>query len=204
MNGIEEKHGPTNVHFQIYDGSCHDLPLFSMTTPARGMFRAIASFARFCTPTAPGSLHINTPANSKLVAKSSASSLRNNASGGPMTDTPQSLSPVKARNDSLRADTLVIPRSVSPMAAEGSRASSRHSTTRGDHSDTEDAQSSRSLPRFRPDRGPAGDDAGPRFGAEEASKDSRAKPGEAGYSGIYDGENVSPPVVHLSPQKSDD
>ncbi|RXK39917.1 hypothetical protein M231_02851 [Tremella mesenterica] len=55
---IESKHPPTNVHLQVYDGACHDLPLFSMTKSARGVFRAIASFCRFCTPSAPGSLNV--------------------------------------------------------------------------------------------------------------------------------------------------
>ncbi|WVQ79674.1 hypothetical protein IAT38_001774 [Cryptococcus sp. DSM 104549] len=58
LQGIEERYGPTNVHLQVYDGACHDLPLFSMTHTSRGCFRAIASFARYVTPSAPGSLYI--------------------------------------------------------------------------------------------------------------------------------------------------
>ncbi|WVN87708.1 uncharacterized protein L203_102896 [Cryptococcus depauperatus CBS 7841] len=58
LNGIENRYGPTNVHLQVYDGVCHDLPLFSMSKPARGCFRAIASFVRYVTPSAPGSLYI--------------------------------------------------------------------------------------------------------------------------------------------------
>ncbi|WVF71169.1 hypothetical protein IAT40_005967 [Kwoniella sp. CBS 6097] len=69
LQGIEERHGPTNVHLQVYDGVCHDLPLLSMTRPARGAFRAITSFARYVTPSAPGSKYIsrsrpNTPRTS--------------------------------------------------------------------------------------------------------------------------------------------
>lgn len=41
------------VHLQIYDGVCHDLPLFSFTTPAKYCFRAMASFAKWVT-TPPG------------------------------------------------------------------------------------------------------------------------------------------------------
>nr|XP_019007535.1 uncharacterized protein I206_07797 [Kwoniella pini CBS 10737]OCF46316.1 hypothetical protein I206_07797 [Kwoniella pini CBS 10737] len=59
LHGIEEKHGATNVHLQVYDGVCHDLPLLSMTRPSRGAFRAIASFARYVTPSAPGSRYIS-------------------------------------------------------------------------------------------------------------------------------------------------
>lgn len=50
------------MHLQVYDGEsftvtliigvCHDLPLFSMTRSARGAFRAIATFARYVTPSA--------------------------------------------------------------------------------------------------------------------------------------------------------
>lgn len=58
LEEIESRYGPTNVHLQVYDGVCHDLPLFSMTTAARGCFRAIASFARYVTPSTPGSLYI--------------------------------------------------------------------------------------------------------------------------------------------------
>ncbi|WWD17016.1 hypothetical protein CI109_101452 [Kwoniella shandongensis] len=59
LQGIEKKHGPTDVHLQVYDGVCHVLPLFSMTKPSRGVFRAISSFARYVTPSAPGSLYIS-------------------------------------------------------------------------------------------------------------------------------------------------
>ncbi|WVQ67321.1 uncharacterized protein L199_005517 [Kwoniella botswanensis] len=59
LDGIEEKYSATNVHLQVYDGVCHDLPLLSMTRPSRGAFRAIASFARYVTPSAPGSRYIS-------------------------------------------------------------------------------------------------------------------------------------------------
>lgn len=176
-----------------------------MTTPARGMFRAISSFARFCTPGAPGSLHINTPSNSTFtsvsgVSKDSMTSTLNTTSTErterPMTDTPQVLTPVQGRNDHLRGDTLDITRTASPVPqdeAGPSRPSSRQSTHVDDMTDDEGEgdRLSRSLPRTKPSRGPGGDDAGPRFGAEDASKDSRAKPGEAGHPGIYSGDNVS-------------
>jgi hypothetical protein len=54
----------------------------------------------------------------------------------------------------------------------------------------------RALPKERARTGPVEDEAGPRFGVEDASKDSRAKPGEAGHSGIYNGDNVR---LSLSP-----
>jgi hypothetical protein len=206
--GIEEKYGPTNVHFQIYDGTCHDLPLFSMTTPARGLFRAIASFARFCTPAAPGSLHINTPANSRLATSRMSGTSTPILSVEPLsmlerpvTDTPQALRPVKGRNDTLRGDTLVIPpvASSSKLSSGTGTGRSRQSTRFDDSApgsdvegvDGEGDKEARALPKERPTNGPPGDEAGPRFGAEDASQDSRAKPGEAGHSGIYNGEMVS-------------
>ncbi|GAA5871840.1 hypothetical protein JCM3774_000316 [Rhodotorula dairenensis] len=48
-----KQYPPTKVHLQIYDGICHDLPLFSFTTPAKYCFRAMASFAKWVT-TPPG------------------------------------------------------------------------------------------------------------------------------------------------------
>lgn len=176
-----------------------------MTTPARGLFRAIASFARFCTPDAPGSLHINTPANSRLIPRApgtstpaySAEPLSMTMTSMSMTDTPRALSPVSGRNETLRGDTLLIPPAeLSSLHGEQSRRSSRHSVmgdVSGPPSDTdgEDESGSRPLPPTKPASGPPGDDAGPRFGEEDASLDSRAKPGEAGHSGIYNGENVS-------------
>lgn len=40
---------PPQVHLQLYDEVCHDLPLFSFTTPAKYCFRAMASFAKWVT-----------------------------------------------------------------------------------------------------------------------------------------------------------
>ena len=63
-----------------------------------------------------------------------------------------------------------------------------------------DVDESRPLPPTKPASGPPGDDAGPRFGEEDASLDSRAKPGEAGHSGIYNGENASRLSAHSEKQ----
>lgn len=40
---------PLQVHLQVYDGVCHDLPLFSFTVPAKYCYRAISSFIKFVT-----------------------------------------------------------------------------------------------------------------------------------------------------------
>ena len=39
----------SQVHLQIYDGVCHDLPLFSFTVPAKYCYRAVASFIKWVT-----------------------------------------------------------------------------------------------------------------------------------------------------------
>ncbi|KAF9446511.1 alpha/beta-hydrolase [Macrolepiota fuliginosa MF-IS2] len=51
LQGIEERHPqPTSVHLQVYDGTCHVLPvLFLFSTPAKYCFRAMASFTKFVT-----------------------------------------------------------------------------------------------------------------------------------------------------------
>jgi hypothetical protein len=183
-----------------------------MTTPARGLFRAIASFARFCTPDAPGSLHINTPANSRLIPRTSGTSTpvyhTEPLSITSMTDTPQALSPVGGRNETLKGDTLLMPpaeMSSGSHDSDRSGASSQHSTvadvsgppSEAGNEVVADTDGSRPLPPTKPASGPIGDDAGPRFGEEDASLDSRAKPGEAGHSGIYNGESVSRPSYGL-------
>jgi len=121
---------------------------------------------------------------------------------------PRALSPVE-RSDTLKTDTLSIP-SAGRRESHDSGGTSRSTSVGMDISgpptdseaeaETEEADGSRSLPPVRARTGPPGDDAGPRFGVEDASKDSRAKPGEAGHSGIYNGENVSDipsPLLHI-------
>nr|XP_018262748.1 uncharacterized protein I303_04228 [Kwoniella dejecticola CBS 10117]OBR84906.1 hypothetical protein I303_04228 [Kwoniella dejecticola CBS 10117] len=136
LHGIEEKHSSTNVHLQVYDGVCHDLPLLSMTRPSRGAFRAIASFARYVTPSAPGSRYISrsfpaTPKGSKDgTPRGSTSNPSNrgtlhslstdNSAGVPstpitndqkiiegvLTDTPAALSPKQSTMSSKKPPIL--------------------------------------------------------------------------------------------------
>lgn len=40
---------PTEVHLQVWDATCHVLPMLYFTTPAMHMFRAIASFNKMVT-----------------------------------------------------------------------------------------------------------------------------------------------------------
>ncbi|KAH7097493.1 alpha/beta-hydrolase [Auriculariales sp. MPI-PUGE-AT-0066] len=50
LQDIEGRGGPTKVHLQIYDDTCHVLPLFSFCAPAKFRYRAIASFCRHVVP----------------------------------------------------------------------------------------------------------------------------------------------------------
>ncbi|KAJ9124147.1 hypothetical protein QFC22_000944 [Naganishia vaughanmartiniae] len=49
LRDIEGKHGPTQVHLQVYDHTCHVLPMISMSEPAKHCYRAIANFCRYAT-----------------------------------------------------------------------------------------------------------------------------------------------------------
>ncbi|CAE6426311.1 unnamed protein product, partial [Rhizoctonia solani] len=50
LKDIESKgYEPTKVHLQVYDETCHVLPLFSFTTPAKYCYRAIALFCKHVT-----------------------------------------------------------------------------------------------------------------------------------------------------------
>lgn len=230
LQGIEERYGPTNVHLQVYDGesrgqeavlilgACHDLPLFSMTKVARGAFRAIASFARYVTPSAPGSLSISrsqfdtpsgsgsrTPAHSRPVSMAADADqhvLSEDTTTTPPTMTPRSsganamslnldMSRLTVGTSGAALDLVDSPRTM--LTATSSDATKSHSNkaARFDN-DSPDAESD--TPE-RPGRSASqaeasGDDAGPRFGEDPADKDSKAPPGSAGHTGIYRGENV--------------
>ncbi|CUA69250.1 AB hydrolase superfamily protein C4A8,06c [Schizosaccharomyces pombe 972h-] [Rhizoctonia solani] len=55
LKDIESKgYEPTKVHLQVYDETCHVLPLFSFTTPAKYCYRAIALFCKHVTGSHPG------------------------------------------------------------------------------------------------------------------------------------------------------
>jgi hypothetical protein len=51
MDGIKERFpNPTQVHLQVYDETCHVLPLFTFTTPAKYAFRSVATFCKHVIP----------------------------------------------------------------------------------------------------------------------------------------------------------
>ncbi|KJE02943.1 esterase/lipase [Cryptococcus gattii NT-10] len=134
LEEIESRYGPTNVHLQVYDGVCHDLPLFSMTTAARGCFRAIASFARYVTPSTPGSLYIgrnpsvaeesdvSTPATPNTFITPIASvdaEQRDKILGAPMASSPVQATPHPSQV-SLRPNGVTSPplRRKEPLSSE--------------------------------------------------------------------------------------
>jgi len=206
---------------ELTPGACHDLPLFSMTKVSRGLFRAIASFARYVTPTAPGSLSIHksrttTPSGSgsRTPLKSEIPVLSQTDETAVVTEEPASLetppfvTPMSSLTDltspppldmshlsvtSSNEDRTRIVDSPAPMSSSSSkkekgslkfaRFTSMHASTEGDAGRLPDKAT----------LGPelSGDDAGPRFGEDPADADSRAKPGEAGHTAIYKGDNVS-------------
>ncbi|KEP50818.1 putative lipase/esterase from carbohydrate esterase family CE10 protein [Rhizoctonia solani 123E] len=59
LKDIESKeYEPTKVHLQVYDETCHVLPLFSFTTPAKYCYRAIALFCKHVTGYPPGTISV--------------------------------------------------------------------------------------------------------------------------------------------------
>ena len=187
-----------------------------MTKAARGLFRAVASFARYVTPSAPGSLSIS-KSRTPSQAGSRASSIPNSPlsrpveTDQPVLETSLASSPRSSLGDihtvsignglarlnmsSLETENTPVdsPRSLTPRSTKASktaRFSLMEPIAGKRHALTEDEPGSE-RPRGPPREGPEGDDAGPRFGEDMADKDSRALPGTAGHSGIYRGENVS-------------
>jgi hypothetical protein len=53
LKDCEGKYPPTKVHVQVYDGTCHVLPMLSFTEPAKHCYRAIASWCKFVTSRHP-------------------------------------------------------------------------------------------------------------------------------------------------------
>lgn len=78
-------------------GAGHDLPLFSMTRPSRGAFRAIAAFCRYVTPHSPGSLLADAETQSSI--------------GTPPVGTPPTITsePLVESPPLTRTSTLVAP-----------------------------------------------------------------------------------------------
>lgn len=231
MKGIEERCGPTNVHLQIYDGACHDLPLFSMTKPARGLFRAVAAFARYVTPSAPGSLPVGDSrqttedlAPPRPDIESEADDETESRTGQPILsdhaqrDTPRFTSPAQSTSDlsttlaseaKSRNQSLSVPSgrslgaTISPSTSAPGSASHSRSPSPASSIRRRELQKTESLrPKHaKPSALPEGDEAGPRFGDEQGLNDIRAGPGEAGWPGVY--QTAAPFKDHMIRERVD-
>ncbi|KAG8806396.1 hypothetical protein FRC17_005038, partial [Serendipita sp. 399] len=75
IEGIKERHPTaTQVHLQVYDETCHVLPLFTFTTPAKFAFRSVATFCRHVMPDKDKSLFSNFQADLSLASFAGPSS----------------------------------------------------------------------------------------------------------------------------------
>lgn len=204
---------------QLITGACHDLPLFSMTKVSRGLFRAIASFARYVTPSAPGSLSISKPqfgtpsgSGSRTPSRSRPVSMVGDNDrtvlSDPITSEPPAMTPHDSLGDlrppALDMTNLTVsepedlhhvvdsPRAMSQPVPPETPKSQSSKTARFESETTASTPETPSRPsiELRPAE-PSGDDAGPRFGEDPADQDSKALPGTAGHTGIYRGQNVS-------------
>lgn len=189
-----------------------------MTKPARGIFRAISSFARYVTPAAPGFFPLKTAQSPSMRESTQVSSQPPDSLGDQkpvydemVTSTPPLLTPAASMENLTYAigigqESLTshdLPRSpmhseirlgrpVCNASSQQSSATSSKKACSGELSGT-----SPSLPLPAMSLGRSGDDAGPRFG-DDSVGDTRALPGTAGHSGVYAGANVSIAVLKVS------
>lgn len=101
------------VHFQIYDEVCHDLPLFSFTTPAKYCYRAMASFARWVTTPAGETPDTVTPDGMRLPVERDPNQPDATTLQTPQTSAPTSRAPSvsgkKRSKDKKRSDPPPLP-----------------------------------------------------------------------------------------------
>jgi hypothetical protein len=198
-------------------GACHDLPLFSMTRPARGVFRAIATFARYVTPSAPKSLSISTR-NAQSLSPASEHPSSMSGTAIPIPDGLITPSLTFSPTQSVESLPLWRPTFSRPNSTNDADSQSMHdrlattpteyasSTLSSDKSEkkawfklprrskTSETSSQKSKPMSVPPQhsfAVSGDDSGPRFRQSSIDADNKAKPGEAGHTSIYRGPNVS-------------
>lgn len=154
-----KEYPPTKVHLQIYDDVCHDLPLFSFTTPAKYCFRAMSSFIKYVT-TKEG--EVASPVSAKgfeLPAEESGltGSANRSRSGSPR-DTPRQGSPapslkplsplpkhVALRDESaIASPSSTAPATSSPLAGTSALPSEQSTSAQQSTKDTSDAKSTSS------------------------------------------------------------
>ena len=184
-----------------------------MTKPARGVFRAIASFARYVTPSAPGSLStsksgpVSTPASEDVAeipihpTENEHTLVRKLSTSTPPQSTPAvssaeikiareltTTSRRQSEDSSLKAMEM-----EDPSRGSQTDLSCRKPVSSAEHQPVAGSSRTQDSVRLPPSRNATiGDDAGPRFSDGVTDKDSRIGSGMAGYSGVYHGVNVSP------------
>lgn len=204
MKGIEEKHKPTEVHLQVFDGVGHDLTLFSMTKPARGAYRSIATFCRYVTPRAPGALpsEESTPAGTpgtmtpgrgaqETMTADTVTYVEPGAPGGP--DGPKTRT---VRETKITSKPLVetpqsgLSQELSNTADETQMPSPAVITDRLRQVKIEEKKQSTRFSRMSTLLWPSSTDDSP---GENKTKDKshKYKPGTCGWPGFYAGPNVS-------------
>jgi hypothetical protein len=108
LRGIEDKYGPTQVHLQVYDHTCHVLPMISMSEPAKHCYRAIANFCRFATRNHPSS----------QSSWSSSQRQRSNpaeSAGFGMTELSESQPPNSLSTQFTQSVSIIPPPSLAPL-----------------------------------------------------------------------------------------
>ncbi|QRW25189.1 carbohydrate esterase family 10 protein [Rhizoctonia solani] len=185
LKDIESKgYEPTKVHLQVYDETCHVLPLFSFTTPAKYCYRAIALFCKHVTGQNLGQATPTFPPTPVIPEATIARSpeLEPTFLGTESNKPPISpISPISPPSSSGRRPSITSPMSLSfsPSLLR------RHTTRRGAAS--ADAQTPSSphkatSPRS-PAREPSDDIAGPRFNLDKNEPPTGV--GTAGDPSVY-------------------
>ncbi|CAE6468262.1 unnamed protein product [Rhizoctonia solani] len=183
LKDIESKgYEPTKVHLQVYDETCHVLPLFSFTTPAKYCYRAIALFCKHVTGPHPGQATPSVPPTPVLPEGSVVRSPEmepaylGSESGGKPPVSP--ISPLSPPTTSGRRPSITSPTfSFSPSLL-------RRYTTRRTPAplDTQTSNLGQTSP-ISPTREPSDDIAGPRFQLDKNEPPTGV--GTAGDPSVY-------------------
>ncbi|CCA70533.1 related to acetyl-hydrolase [Serendipita indica DSM 11827] len=112
LDGIKERHpAPTQVHLQVYDDTCHVLPLFTFTTPAKFAFRSVANFCKHVMPDKGlfSTLQPDLSLASFGDSNASNSPLRRNTSTSVSRTPSFRLGSLLGRNNSFKSNQMLSP-----------------------------------------------------------------------------------------------
>ncbi|KAG8768394.1 hypothetical protein FRC12_005594 [Ceratobasidium sp. 428] len=192
LKDIEQKgYEPTLVHLQVYDETCHVLPLFSFSTPAKYCYRAIALFCKHVTtqdvaPSIPPTPMIDaTVARSPEMEPALLGSEFQVAPGSRTPSTPGT--PPIDTSTPPRRSSLTSPRSLSfsPSLLR------RRTTARRANPDGSNAAGLGPTSPTSPTRDHSDDIAGPRFHSEKNEPPSGV--GTAGDPSVYNLHAIGQP-----------